>query len=94
MTHNCDDSTIKHAFHAGLAVEFLSDAAGSLPYLNKAGAASAEEIHRTFSVAMQARFAAVMGTDEWINLLRSNGVTERDNLFQSNQRARAARVAK
>lgn len=94
MTHNCDDSTIKHAFHAGLAVEFLSDAAGSLPYLNKAGAASAEEIHCTFSVAMQARFAAVMCTDEWINLLRSNGVAERDNLFQSNQRARAARVAK
>jgi nicotinamidase-related amidase len=49
MTHNCDDATIKHAFHAGMAVEFLADAAGSLPYRNKAGAASAEEIHRTFS---------------------------------------------
>jgi len=94
MTHNCDDSTIKHAFHAGLAVEFLSDAAGSLPYLNKAGSASAEEIHRSFTVAMQARFAAVMGTDEWIDLLRSNGVAERDNPFLSNQRARAARLAK
>jgi nicotinamidase-related amidase len=90
MTHNCDDSTIKHAFHAGLAVEFLSDAAGSLPYLNKAGAASAEEIHRTFSIAMQARFAAVMATDEWINLLRTNGTAERDNIFKSNQRARIA----
>lgn len=94
MTHNCDDSTIKHAFHAGLAVEFLSDAAGSLPYLNKAGAASAEEIHRTFSIAMQARFAAVMGTEEWTKLLRTNSVAERDNLFLSNQRARAARVNK
>jgi len=94
MTHNCDDSTIKHAFHAGLAVEFLADAAGSLPYINKAGSASAEEIHRTFTVAMQARFAAVLGTDEWINLLRSNGVAERDNLFLSSQRARAARVNK
>lgn len=94
MTHNCDDSTIKHAFHAGLAVEFLSDAAGSLPYINKAGAASAEEIHRTFSVAMQARFAAVVDTEEWINLLRSNGVAERDNLLLSNQRARAAQASK
>jgi nicotinamidase-related amidase len=93
MTHNCDDSTIKHAFHAGLAVEFLSDAAGSLPYLNKAGSASAEEIHRTFTVAMQARFAAVLATDEWIDLLRSNGVAERDNLFLSSQRARAAQKA-
>lgn len=94
MTHNCDDSTIKHAFHAGLAVEFLSDAAGSLPYLNKAGAASAEEIHRTFTVAMQARFAAVMETEEWINLLRTSGVAERDNLFNSSQRARAAQLAR
>lgn len=89
MTHNCDDSTIKHAFHAGLAVEFLADAAGSVPYFNKAGAASAEEIHRTFTIAMQARFAAVMNTEEWILLLRGNGRAERDNVFQSNQRARA-----
>lgn len=88
MTHNCVDSTIKHAFHSGLSVEFLSDAAGSLPYINKAGSASAEEIHRSFSIAMQARFAAVMGTDEWINLLRTCDVAVRDNLFQSNQRAR------
>ena len=90
MTHHCGDSTIKHAFHAGFAVEFLSDAAGSLPFINKAGSASAEEIHRTFSVVMQARFSAVMGTEEWINMLRTNGVAERDNLFKSNQRARAA----
>ena len=90
MTHNCDDSTIKHAFHAGLAVEFLSDAAGSLPYLNKAGAAGAEEIHRTFAIVMQARFAAVMGTEEWVNLLRTNGAAERDNIFQSNQRTHIA----
>jgi len=94
MTHNCCDSTIKHAFHAGLAVEFLADAAGSLPYINKAGSASAEEIHRTFSVAMQAKFAAVMSTAEWMILLCNNTVAERDNLFQSNQRARAARLAK
>ncbi len=93
MTHNCDDSTIKHAFHAGLAVEFLSDAAGSVPYINRAGAASAEEIHRTFSVSMQARFAAVMSTREWVGLAHTNGVAERDNLFNSNQRARAAKRA-
>ena len=92
MTHNCDDSTIKHAFHAGLAVEFLADAAGSAPYRNKAGAASAEEIHRTFTVAMQARFAAVINTEEWISLLLSDGKAERDNIFQSNQRARAAQA--
>lgn len=93
MTHNCVDSTIKHAFHAGLQVEFLSDAAGSLPYLNKAGAASAEEIHRAFIVVMQARFAAVMNTDEWIGLLGSGKLAERDSPFHSNQRARHVRTA-
>lgn len=90
MTHNCNDSTIKHAFHAGLTVEFLSDAAGSLPYINKAGSASAEEIHRTFSIVMQARFAAVMSTEEWMSLLRTNNAAERDGIFKSNQRARMA----
>lgn len=93
MTHNCIDSTIKHAFHAGLAVEFLADASGSLPYLNKAGAASAEEIHRAFSVVMQARFAAVMSTDEWISLLLTQGAAVRDAIYHSNQRARTAITA-
>jgi nicotinamidase-related amidase len=37
MTHNCDASTINHAVHAGLAVEFLHDATGSVPYENSAG---------------------------------------------------------
>ncbi|MHB8564778.1 MAG: cysteine hydrolase family protein, partial [Acidiferrobacteraceae bacterium] len=70
MTHNCDDSTIKHALHVGLAVEFLADAAGTVSYVNRAGTATAEEIHRTFIVVLQSRFAAVMTTDEWIDALR------------------------
>ncbi|RVB05021.1 cysteine hydrolase, partial [Mesorhizobium sp. M7A.F.Ca.CA.004.05.1.1] len=44
MTHNCDLSTIIHAVHMGFAVEFLSDATGSVPYANSAGYATAEEI--------------------------------------------------
>ena len=93
MTHHCDDSTIRHAFHAGIAVEFLADAAGALPYLNQAGSASAEEIHRTFTVVMQSRFAAVMTTQEWIDLLRINGTVERDNIFGSNLAARSENKA-
>jgi nicotinamidase-related amidase len=94
MTHNCVDSTIKHAFHSGLAVEYLSDASGSLSCINKAGTATGEEIHRTFSIVMQARFAAVMSTGEWINMLRTNGVAERDGIYQSNLRARTAKTRK
>jgi len=88
MTHNCDDSTVKQALHAGLAIEFLADAAGSLPYENRAGRASAEEIHRVFTVVMHSRFAAVASTDEWIAALATGRPLPRDNIYASNQRAR------
>ena len=87
MTHNCDDSTVKHAVHAGLSVEFLVDATGSVPYENRAGYASAEEIHRVFTVVMQSRFAAVLSTDEWIGVLESGAAPVRDNIYTSNQKA-------
>jgi nicotinamidase-related amidase len=89
MTHNCDDSTVKQAMHAGLAVEFLVDATGSVPYENRAGQASAEEIHRVFAVVMQSRFAAVLTTEEWLAALAGGEPPVRDTIFASNQRARA-----
>lgn len=88
MTHNCDDSTVKHALHAGLGVEFIADAAGSLPYENSAGRASAEEIHRVFTVVMHTRFAAVASTDAWIEALQTGAALPRDNIHASNRRAR------
>jgi nicotinamidase-related amidase len=91
MTHNCDDTTIKHAFDAGLAVEFLSDASGSLAYENRAGRASAEEIHRVFSVVQQSRFAAVPTTEEWIQAVKTGAAPERDSIYGSNRRARQRR---
>ncbi|SAL16988.1 isochorismatase hydrolase [Caballeronia terrestris] len=90
MTHNCDDSTVKHAVHAGLSVEFLADATGAVPYENRAGKASAEEIHRVFSVVMQSRFAAVLTTGEWISALETGAAPERDSIYASNQRARSS----
>ncbi|QCP48377.1 cysteine hydrolase [Trinickia violacea] len=92
MTHNCDASTINHALHAGYAVEFLSDATGSVPYENAAGFASAEEIHRVFSVVLQSRFAAVLGTDEWIAGLASGALPQRGSIYASNQKARERRL--
>ncbi|MGF6773127.1 nicotinamidase-related amidase [Paraburkholderia sp. GAS199] len=92
MTHNCDASTIFHAVHDGLAVEFLDDATGSVPYTNSAGAASAEEIHRVFSVVLQSRFAAVASTGQWIEALKGGAPLERSNIYVSNQQARAART--
>jgi len=89
MTHNCNDTTIKHAFDAGLQVEFLMDASGSVPYANRAGAATAEEIHRVFAVVEQSRYAAVITTDEWIAHLARGTAPERDSIHASHQRALA-----
>lgn len=89
MTQNCVDSTIKHAMHAGLAVEFLADAAGSVPYENGAGCVSAEAIHRTFSIVLQSRFAAVMDTQAWVAAVRGEALAPaRGSIYASNQRAR------
>ena len=88
MTHNCDFSTAVYGMHAGFTVEILSDATGSVPYVNRAGRATAEEIHRVVSVVMQTRFATVMTTDEWITAVNGGVTPERDSIFGSNQRAR------
>lgn len=91
MTHNCNDTTIKHAADRDLDVEFLMDASGSVPYANRAGSATAEEIHRVFAVVEQSNFAAVLSTDEWLASLTSGDVPERDNIHATHQRALAAR---
>jgi nicotinamidase-related amidase len=88
MTHNCDASTAYEAMHRGLAVEFLSDATGSLPYANAAGRASAEEIHRVFSVVFHSNFAAVASTDAWVAALQAGQPLPKDNIVMSNRRAR------
>lgn len=90
MTHNCVASTAFEAAHRGLAVEFLSDATGSLPYANAAGSASAEEIHRVFSVVLHSRFAAVASTADWLAAVASGTPLAGGNILAS---ARAGREA-
>ena len=87
MSQNCDLSTIIHAMHFGFDVEFLSDATGAVSYANRAGHASAEEIHRVVKVVLQARFAAVLSTDEWIGHLENGTPPARDNIYGSHQAA-------
>lgn len=93
MTHNCDAATIFHATHAGLQVEILGDATGSLPYENAAGKASAEEIHRVFCTVFHSNFAAVVTTEDWIAAVSAGAALAPDNILLSNQRATAARKA-
>ncbi|MFC4762944.1 cysteine hydrolase family protein [Dyella koreensis] len=94
MTHNCNDTTIKHAFDRGMAVEFLHDASGAVSYANRAGYATAEEIHRVFAVVEQSRFAAVLSTEEWVRCVASGEVPVREDILSSYRRAQVLRSAK
>lgn len=91
MTHNCVDATVRQAAHEGWKLEVLHDAAGSLPYANAQGSASAEEIHRVFTVVMHTGFAAVLSTAEWLQALARGEAPSADNVYLSNQRALAGR---
>ncbi|MEO4047807.1 cysteine hydrolase family protein [Pseudomonas sp. CAU 1711] len=91
MTQHCDDSTVRQAHHEGWRVELLHDATGAPSYRNAMGAATAEEIHRVFSVVMHTGFAAVLSTEEWLGALQSGEVPQPDNIYLSNRRAIAQR---
>jgi len=91
MTHNCDLSTVIHAMHMGFGVELLSDATGSFAYENAAGHATAEEIHRVMCVVMQARFAAVLRTEDWIGHVTAGTAPPRDTIYASKERAIASK---
>jgi len=86
MTQHCCASTIYHAYHAGLQVDYLVDASGSLAFDSTAGRVSAEEIHRALSVVFQTGFAAVTTTQAWIAALADGGPLLRDNPYSSHQR--------
>jgi nicotinamidase-related amidase len=93
MTQNCDESTARDAAHRGFAVEFLSDATGTLALSNHAGAVSAEELHRVVLVVMQSYFASVGTASEWIDAVRSGASLEKPDFLASTEAGReAARV--
>jgi len=93
MTHNCDAATVFEAMHRGLQVEFLADASGALPYANAAGRATAEEIHRVFSVVFHSNFAAVTTTRAWIAAVQAGQGIGKDNVLLSSRRGRAGDAA-
>lgn len=93
MTQNCNDATARQAVHEGWAVEYLDDATGALPYANRAGYASAKEIHEIYRVVLQSRFAAVMSTQEWLDMIERSTQPERGSVYASNQLARKAQAA-
>ena len=71
MTQMCCDTTSRQAFHRGFAVQFLSDATGTLDISNESGSVSAEELHRAILVTQAMGFAKVVTTAQWIQEISS-----------------------
>lgn len=89
MTQNCDESTARDALHRGLAVEFLSDATGTLAMANQQGSLGAEVLHRAVLLVLQSRFAAVSTTREWVDAVHNGTNLERSNVVASTAIARS-----
>jgi nicotinamidase-related amidase len=70
MTQMCCDTTAREAFHRGFAVEFLSDATGTLPLSNSAGKVTAEELHRGILCSQQMLHEGVVDTATWLEQLK------------------------
>lgn len=87
MTHNCDNATVLHAAREGWKLELLRDATGSLSYANAAGSASAEEIHRVYTVVMHTGFSAVATTAEWLAAVEAGLPLPVDGILHSNRQA-------
>jgi nicotinamidase-related amidase len=66
MTQMCCDTTARQAFHRGYAVDFLSDATGTLSVTNAAGTITAGDLHKAVLITQQMLFSRVLTTDEWI----------------------------
>ncbi len=65
MTQICCDTTAREAFHRGYAVEFLSDATGTLDVENKAGAVKARQLHEAILVSQQMFISDVISSADW-----------------------------
>ena len=75
MTHMCCDTTARQAVHRGFAVEFLSDATGTLPLANSAGSVTAEELHRSILCAQQMLLSEVLPSSAWIDRIRASATS-------------------
>jgi nicotinamidase-related amidase len=87
MSQNCNESTIRHAAHAGWCVEYLHDAAGAVSYHNSMGLLPAKAMHEASCIVLQSRFAAVMGTAEWAELVARGHAAAQPSLLSSYQAA-------
>lgn len=89
MTQHCDESTARDAADAGLAVELLVDATGTLPLSTPAGVLSAREVHERTLAVLASGFASVATTEAWIAAARAAAPLPAPDLWASTEPARA-----
>ncbi|MBG0832305.1 cysteine hydrolase [Planomonospora sp. ID67723] len=89
MTQNCDESTVRDAYHRGMRVEFLSDATGTVALSNRSGSLTAEEVHRGVLVVMDSNFASVATTAEWAAAVTTGEPLPRPDIWASTRQGTA-----
>jgi hypothetical protein len=75
------------AAHAGWSFEYLHDAAGAVSYQNSMGLLPAKAMHEASCIVLQSRFAAVMATAEWAELVAPGHAAAQPSLLSSYQAA-------
>ena len=88
ITHHCNASAPFEARHLGLGAEVLSDATGSVPHANTAGRATAEEIHRIFSVVFESNSASVLAIEAWVPAVQAGQALPRSDVTTGYVQAR------
>lgn len=88
MTQHCCDGTARDASALGFAVEFLSDATGTIDLVNEAGTISAAALHQSVLVTMQSEFAAVATAAEWSLAVQAGEALPVSNILASSAHAR------
>lgn len=68
MTQMCCDTTARVAFHKDYAVEFLSDATGTIDVKNYVGTISSKELHNAALIAQSLGFSKVLSSEEWMRI--------------------------
>ena len=89
MSQNCVESTIRHAAHEGWPVEYLHDASGTVSFENKMGFLSAKAMHEAVCIVLQSRFAAVLRTNEWCELVAKGAAAHKETILESAMRGKA-----
>lgn len=89
MSQNCVESTIRHAAHTGWQVEYLHDASGTVSFNNRMGFLSAQAMHEASCIVLQSRFAAVLRTEEWCELVSKGKSAHRETILESVAQAKS-----